>query len=132
MGPDEIRETLERHLGSERYTDFLRTFVQVARRKGRLTYWQEDALSDAGILLNFAQCLGVFTLCHVHRLPISKRAVPVRKDVSDVRYSKEFEWATARSFPYAQRFVIFDESLGSAADSIEVDHCEKLPVETTI
>jgi hypothetical protein len=124
MSPDQIREKLKRHLGGEKYRDFLRAFVRVARRKGRFTFWLDEALLGAGLHLTFEECLPIFTFCHVHAVPLYRRAVPVRRDVDDIRYSNAFERATACSFPNATRFVLFTETLGSAETS-EVDQCDE-------
>jgi hypothetical protein len=124
MSPEQIRESLNRHLGGEKYRDFLRDFVRVARRKGRLTYWLEQSLLSAGLHLTFEECLPIFTFCHVHGVPLCRRAVPIRRDVDDIRYSNAFERATACSFPYAKRFVLFTETHGSA-ETIEVDQCDE-------
>src|SRR6266850_2421323 len=101
MNPEEVREQLQRHLGEKDYTCFLRDFVGAARRKGRLMYWQEKALLAAGLRLTFEECVTVFTLCHIHRLPLSRRKIPVRRNVQDIRYSDAFEKAQGKSFPYA-------------------------------
>jgi hypothetical protein len=124
MKQDEIREKLLQHLGEDRYRDFLRDFVRVARQKGRLTFWLERALANAGIRLTYEECLPIFTFCHTHKAPLARRHVPIRRDVSDVRYSKEFEKATALRFPYAQQYVIFNDSLGSA-QTFEVEQCDQ-------
>ena len=108
---------MERHLGSDRFTRFLRNFVDTARPKGRLLYWQEKALSAAGLHLTFEDCLSIFTLCHVHRLPLFRQVVPILRDVLDMTYSLEFGRARAQSFPYSST-----ERFGSATTN-EVDHC---------
>jgi hypothetical protein len=84
QSPEEVRQILERFLGEKDYTRFLRNFADTARRKGRLMYWQEKALSAAGFHLTFEDCLPIFTLCHVHRLPLFRQAVPILKDVSHI------------------------------------------------
>ena len=117
MSTEEIRQTLERHLGEKDYTRFLRDFVCAARPKGRLMYWQEKALSAAGLHLTFQECIPIFTLCHVHRLPLSREEDLIRRDVSDIRYSNEFEKAQGQSFPYS-----LTELFGSVTTN-EVDHC---------
>src|SRR5689334_17156841 len=117
MSPEEVRQILERFLGEKDYTRFLRNFVRGARPKGRLMYWQENALSAAGLHLTFEDCIPIFNLCYVHRLPLSRRVVPTRRDVWDIRYSLEFEKACGQSFPYA-----LTELFGSATTN-EADHC---------
>jgi hypothetical protein len=117
MTSKEVRETLEGHLGERDYTRFLRDFVKAARRKGRLMYWQEKALLAAGLRLSFEECVPVFTLCHIHRLPLSRRKIPVRRNVQDIRQSGAFEKAVGQSFPYALT------ELFGAVITDEVDHC---------
>jgi hypothetical protein len=119
MKPDEARETLERHLGKKDYTRFLQNFVNTARRRERLLYWQEKALMAAGLHLSFQECLPVFTLCHVHRLPLFRREVAVLRNVLDVKYSDSFEKAQAEFFPYA-----LVELFGSVTSN-EVDQCHE-------
>ena len=119
MNPEEVREQLQRHLGEKDYTRFLRDFVRAARRKGRLMYWQEKALLAAGLRLTFQDCVPVFTLCHVHRLHLSRKPIPVRRDVYDVRYSDDFERAQGQLFPYS-----LTELFGPLTSN-EVDHCDE-------
>ena len=119
MTPEAVREALERHLGERDYTRFLRDFVGAARRKGRLMYWQEKALLAAGLRLTFEECVPVFSLCHIHRLRLSRRKIPVRRNVQDIRYSDAFEKAQGQLFPYALT------ELFGAVITDEVDHCDE-------
>lgn len=117
MDADQIRDTLEQHLGKEAYRRFLRDFVRTARLKGRLLHWQEGALANAGLKLSFEECVPVFMRCHVHLTPLTRGTVRVHRDVLDVRYADEFERAMIDSFPYAPL-----ERWGPTA-SPEVDFC---------
>ena len=121
MSTEGIREKLRHSLGENRYQDFLRDFVRVARKRGRLMFWLEEALDDAGLSITYQECLTTFTLCHVHMVPLVPHSVPVIQDVTDIRYSDGYDHTMALRFPYARQFVLANESLASAATT-EVDH----------
>jgi hypothetical protein len=126
----QIRDKFETFCGPSKFTQFLESFNKTARKRGRLTFFQEKLWDEFTKKcpefrsLEFEKLIPIFRICHVHKVPLIDQEVPIVRGLHDVHYSPQYETAASELFPYAGEFVLNSPAFESK-QSLTIDRCNE-------